>query len=394
MARDNSSFLASLLGIRSPGLPRFLRGPAASFAMLVAACACVLLVALASGSSASASPTTAVADPISSVRLGEGIAEVGDERSPFTVVAQASEQAAVDAVAPAPRRISTVTIAGLAFAVVLLLLVLFLIRRALRSRQAAAPVAPRAAVKVERQAQATATVPEPEIEERVAKVEPLTLHKAAPHPVDPKPSEPRSPDRIRGEKADTVVAVEIAADRLISDGASRAIFVSPEGDEGAAVAVLVARELADAGLRILLVDLTIAGAASIPMLESVSLPGLTDILAGKAQLADIIHADHYSECQVIPVGTADPVRAMRSVDRLPIILDSLTAAYDIIVLECGPTHASGIRKLINSATDVIVSVIEPGSASVVATAAALRENGFDDVMLVTPSRRPVRFRSG
>ena len=85
---------------------------------------------------------------------------------------------------------------------------------------------------------------------------------------------------------------------------------------------------------------------------------------------------------------------MRSVDRLPIILDSLTAAYDIIVLECGPTHASGIRKLINSATDVIVSVIEPGSASVVATAAALRENGFDDVMLVTPSRRPARFRSG
>src|SRR5690606_4709554 len=47
------------------------------------------------------------------------------------------------------------------------------------------------------------------------------------------------------------VSVESAAEKLISGGAARAIFVSPEGDEAAAAAVLVAREVADAGLRVL-----------------------------------------------------------------------------------------------------------------------------------------------
>src|SRR5690606_5788993 len=74
------------------------------------------------------------------------------------------------------------------------------------------------------------------------------------------------------------VSVESAAEKLISGGAARAIFVSPEGDEAAAAAVLVAREVADAGLRVLLLDLTASGAASRPMLESTAYPGITNLL--------------------------------------------------------------------------------------------------------------------
>src|SRR5690606_5548312 len=106
-----------------------------------------------------------------------------------------------------------------------------------------------------------------------------------------------------------------AAEMLINGGASRALFVSPEGDEAAASAVLVAREVADAGLRVLLVDLTSSGAASRPMLEGARAPGITNLLASEAQFADVIHEDHYSDCHVIPAGTANPVRAMRAVDR-------------------------------------------------------------------------------
>ena len=119
-----------------------------------------------------------------------------------------------------------------------------------------------------------------------------------------------------------------AAEKLIAGGAARAIFVSPEGDEAAASAVLVAREVADAGLRVLLLDLTASGAASRPMLDSGLYPGITNLLASEAQFSDVIHADLYSDCHVIPVGTADPARAMRAADRLPIIMQSLTTAYD------------------------------------------------------------------
>jgi Mrp family chromosome partitioning ATPase len=181
------------------------------------------------------------------------------------------------------------------------------------------------------------------------------------------------------------VSIERAAEKLIAGGASRAIFVSPEGDEAAAASVLVAREVADAGLRALLLDLTVSGAASTPMLESNSYPGVTNLLAAEAQFTDVIHVDLYSDCHVMPVGTADPERAMRAADRLPIILNSLTTAYDVVIVECGPADASSIRRLVTDGAEVLVSVIEPDNENVSETAAALEESGYGDLILVTPA---------
>ncbi|MDN5927807.1 MAG: exopolysaccharide transport family protein [Hyphomicrobiales bacterium] len=181
------------------------------------------------------------------------------------------------------------------------------------------------------------------------------------------------------------VSIERAAEKLIAGGASRAIFVSPEGDEAAAASVMVAREVADAGLRVLLLDLTSSGAASTPMLESNSYPGVTNLLAAEAQFTDVIHIDLYSDCHVMPVGTADPERAMRAVDRLPIILNSLTTAYDVVVVECGPAEATSIRRLVSDGAEVLVSVIEPDDPNVGEMAAALEANGYGELMLVTPA---------
>lgn len=194
------------------------------------------------------------------------------------------------------------------------------------------------------------------------------------------------------------ISVETAAERLIAGGTARALFVSPEGDEAAATAVLVAREVADAGLRVLLLDLTASGAASLPMLESTAYPGITNLLASESQFADVIHADLYSDCHVIPVGSADPVRAMRAADRLPIIMDSLTTAYDLVVVECGPADPEAIRRLVGSGTEVLVSVLEAGDQAVSETATNLRAKGYDAVTLVspvghTPPRSPLSGRS-
>jgi exopolysaccharide transport family protein len=181
------------------------------------------------------------------------------------------------------------------------------------------------------------------------------------------------------------VSVERAAERLIAGGASRAIFVSPEGDEAAAASVLVAREVADAGLRVLLLDLTASGAASMPMLESSSYPGVTNLLASEAQFTDVIHADLYSDCHVMPSGTADPERAMRAVGRPPIILNSLTTAYDVVVVECGPADPESIRRLVADGSEVLVSAIEPADENVAEAAAALEAGGYGNLILVTPS---------
>jgi Mrp family chromosome partitioning ATPase len=179
------------------------------------------------------------------------------------------------------------------------------------------------------------------------------------------------------------IDVEKAAEKLIASGAARAIFVSPEGDEAAASAVLVAREVSDAGLRVLLLDLTASGAASRPMLDSGLFPGITNLLASEAQFSDVIHADLYSDCHVVPVGTADPVRAMRAADRLPIIMQSLTTAYDLVIVECGPADAHGISRLVGDSTEVFLSMLQADD-EVAQAAVKLIESGYPDLTLVTP----------
>jgi len=207
-----------------------------------------------------------------------------------------------------------------------------------------------------------------EMEERPPEAEAALYSEAMPHMAGA-PEMVATPDAatveekaVEVEPARSILGeidIEKAAEKLIASGAARAIFVSPEGDEAAASAVLVAREVSDAGLRVLLLDLTASGAASRPMLDSGLFPGITNLLASEAQFSDVIHADLYSDCHVIPVGTADPVRAMRAADRLPIIMQSLTTAYDLVVVECGPADAQGIGRLAGDATEVFLSMLEP-----------------------------------
>jgi len=179
------------------------------------------------------------------------------------------------------------------------------------------------------------------------------------------------------------IGVERAAERLMAGGTMRALFVSPDGDEAAATAVLVAREVADNGLRVILLDLTVSGAASRPMLDSGRFAGITNLLAAEAQFTDVIHPDHYSDCHIIPVGTADAERAMRAADRLPIILESLTTAYDLVVIECGPIDAAGIRRLVGEDTEIFVSVLESND-EVTAISEDLHAEGYHGFIMVTP----------
>jgi Mrp family chromosome partitioning ATPase len=103
----------------------------------------------------------------------------------------------------------------------------------------------------------------------------------------------------------------------------------------------------------------------------------------EAQFSDVIHGDLYSDCHVIPVGTADPVRAMRAADRLPIIMQSLTTAYDLVIVECGPADAPGIGRLTGEATEVFLSMLEADD-EVTRAAVELIESGYPDLTLVSP----------
>lgn len=188
------------------------------------------------------------------------------------------------------------------------------------------------------------------------------------------------------------ITVAGIADHLIDGDAARAVFISPEGDEATAVSVMVARELTDAGLKTLYLDLTWSGAPSSAMLDSARHPGITNLLMGRAQFADVIHGDLYSGCHVIPAGTADPLRAMRAADRLPTILDALDDTYDILVIECGATDVQGVEAVADDYTDVLIGAIDPLDPAVAAAAADIEACGYGLALTVTPAGRPSRNR--
>ena len=181
------------------------------------------------------------------------------------------------------------------------------------------------------------------------------------------------------------LSVAMAARLLAANEVSRAAFISPEGDEGVAASVMVAREASDAGLRVVFLDLTRSGVATFAMLEDASLPGVTNLLCSEAQFSEVIHADRYSECHIIPTGTADVAKAMRAIDRLPIILSSLETAYDLVVVECGQANASGIKRVAGPGTVVMLGATEPEDEHVQAATRDLEAGGFDDILVVTPA---------
>lgn len=243
------------------------------------------------------------------------------------------------------------------------------------AQRAEPPLTPAEAARAAARSHEVAQLPEPEDEE--IKPEPKGLAGFAPFTATRKAAP--VPQNRFGE-----VDVDEAASELIAKGAARAIFVSVDIDDGAAAAVLVAREVADAGLRVLLLDLTASGAASRATVESRFLRGVTDLLVGEAQFADAIHPDHFSSLHVMPIGTANMPRAMRAVDRLPIVLDSLNTAYDIVLIDGGPSGPDAVRRLIGEDTRIVVSAMRP-TDEVGALAGELADAGMGEPMIVVPS---------
>ena len=210
------------------------------------------------------------------------------------------------------------------------------------------------------------------------------------------PAEPAAEEIAQPESEDDMarqvsrqggITISNAVEQLIDGDADRAVFVSPQGDEATSTSVTVAREIADAGLRVVFVDLTWSGAPSAAMLESEKLPGITDLLASQARFADVIHDDLFSDCHVIPAGTADPEQAMRAVDRLPIILEALDTAYEIVVIECGATDAAAVAGVIGDYAELFVSALDLREPAVMKLARDLEAAGYGETLVVTPETR-------
>ncbi|MBP2446436.1 GumC family protein [Rhizobium leguminosarum] len=183
---------------------------------------------------------------------------------------------------------------------------------------------------------------------------------------------------------DNEFSIASVADYLTGSRAPLAISISPTGDSGSAATVLLTRMLADAGRRVILIDMTGSGYATELMAEDQAALGVTDLLCGEAAFGDTIHGDHLSDAHLIPQGQSDVRRAMRGVDRLSLLLDALAAAYDLVVVECGSADVAGVSRLTRSRdVEIILSLPEVEETIFVALMTEFQAAGYAHVVLMS-----------
>ncbi|MBY5397415.1 chain-length determining protein [Rhizobium leguminosarum] len=183
---------------------------------------------------------------------------------------------------------------------------------------------------------------------------------------------------------DNEFSVASVADYLTGSRAPLAIAISPTGDNGSAATVSLTRMLADAGHRVILIDMTGSGYPTELMAEDTAALGVTDLLCGEAAFGDTIHGDRLSDAHLIPQGRSDVRRAMRGVDRLSLLLDALAAAYDLVVVECGSADVAGVSRLTRSRdVEIILSLPEVEETIFVALMTEFQAAGYERVVLMS-----------
>jgi exopolysaccharide transport family protein len=198
---------------------------------------------------------------------------------------------------------------------------------------------------------------------------------------------------VADDEQDEFSAASVA-DYLLEQGTRVAFAISPSGDDGSAGTVALAREVAGRGRRAVLVDMTGSAFPTQLMTAFADLPGITDLLTGEAAFADCIHPDRSSSADIIPQGTADVRQAMRGADRLSMIVDALTDAYELVLVECGPAQAEGLARLTRNGThEIILSAPEPDARELADIMRAFQEVGYDDLVLMSERPQSDRPRS-
>jgi succinoglycan biosynthesis transport protein ExoP len=289
-----------------------------------------------------------------------------------------------------PRKIPIITFATLA---ALILSVGFLIARELLSgrayggREYAAARPATAITREERQSEVVRS--EPDVEKPVVSVAPPHHDDVTDAPVHHddvtdaeeltfaqtfKHKEPETPPLVPP-------AIVTRLQETHEPGQAVRILVASAADDAAAeeTAVETARALAQKGRAIVVAIANDLGALCEEE-DSRSRRGLSDLLAGHASFAEVIHRDASSNLHFIPAGQA----SHRGLEGFDLVLDALCHTYDFIVLAAG--EAAKESDAIRLASQVTTVLLATGStASEEETTKAygdLVEAGAHDVLLV------------
>ena len=120
----------------------------------------------------------------------------------------------------------------------------------------------------------------------------------------------------------------------------------------------LARALARADRRTVVVDFRGDNANSLSMGEGTDLPGFADLFSGEASFAQVIFRDRRSRVHFIPAGRTPLDAEHLDAERLETILSALAMTYDCVILDASDAMIAGV----GGTADLAVVVSEFGAS--------------------------------
>ncbi len=194
------------------------------------------------------------------------------------------------------------------------------------------------------------------------------------------------PDNLGGAvptKGAEVINIALAT-RAIGAFANGRVYVLSAGKNHAVpLSVAVARGLVGLQKQAIVLDLSGDGRPGREMTDSDQQSGLWDILAGIADLKDVIHLDHCSPAYVMPSGKADPRAMQRSSAQVLKIADVLAEGFDYLITDCGQVSAPVLNAIASKDGFVLIDADGADMEAVFYLAAELEAVGYSEVAIIS-----------
>lgn len=148
---------------------------------------------------------------------------------------------------------------------------------------------------------------------------------------------------------------------LAPDGATprTVLITSAQPNEGkTTLAVCLARMRGLSGRRTVIVETDLRRPSVHRMLGVPRRPGLVELIAGEAQLSEVLHRDERSGAYVIPAGrlTADPAEVLAS-PQMRQVITALASEFELVILDSPPVVAVSDPRVLAPQVDATILVV-------------------------------------
>jgi polysaccharide biosynthesis transport protein len=153
------------------------------------------------------------------------------------------------------------------------------------------------------------------------------------------------------------------------------------GCEGAALALALARNFADSGLKTILVDLEAQRSVIPDLIDLPHAPGLTELLTGTSDFSKAIQRDRTTSLQFIRHGGMDVAAEAQLPVRMEPIIKTLSGIYDVVLVHVGEA-APAMLQLAKGCNTVLVHAPAHRKKDAIAATQTLKAKGFEHVYLI------------